>query len=136
MTEVQRLRQLEGENAQLERPVADLTLDKHILMETIRRPVTPTPRRARALWIRETSQIDMCPCPSARGLLAIGVVQEKHPQEYQSALRMRTREPPVARPRFGYICMHMLLRREGRRVNKERVRQLYRLQELLAALCE
>ena len=37
VSELRRLRQLEEENAQLKRVVADLTLDKHILMETIRK---------------------------------------------------------------------------------------------------
>jgi putative transposase len=35
--ELRRLRQLEEENARLKRLVADLTLDKHILTETIRK---------------------------------------------------------------------------------------------------
>jgi len=37
VTELRRLRQLEEENSRLKRVVADLTLDKHILMETIRK---------------------------------------------------------------------------------------------------
>ena len=37
VSEFRRLRQLEEENARLKRVVADLTLDKHILMETIRK---------------------------------------------------------------------------------------------------
>jgi putative transposase len=37
VSELRRLRQLEDENARLKRVVADLTLDKHILMETIRK---------------------------------------------------------------------------------------------------
>lgn len=36
-TELKRLRQLEDENGRLKRLVADLTLDKHILTETIRK---------------------------------------------------------------------------------------------------
>lgn len=37
VSELRRLRQLEEENNRLKRVVADLTLDKHILMETIRK---------------------------------------------------------------------------------------------------
>ena len=37
VSELRRLRQLEDENARLKRVVADLTLDKHILMETVRK---------------------------------------------------------------------------------------------------
>jgi putative transposase len=36
-TEVRELRQLRGENSRLKRLVADLTLDKHIMAETIRK---------------------------------------------------------------------------------------------------
>jgi len=48
----------------------------------------------------------------------------------QSALRMRIRELAMARPRFGYLRIHVLLRREGWHVNKKRVRRLYRLEGL------
>ena len=37
VSELRRLRQLEDENARLKRLVADLTLDKHILTETLRK---------------------------------------------------------------------------------------------------
>jgi putative transposase len=37
VSELRRLRQLEDENNRLKRLVADLTLDKHILTETIRK---------------------------------------------------------------------------------------------------
>jgi len=48
----------------------------------------------------------------------------------QSALRLRIRELAHARPRFGYLRIHVLLRREGWLVNKKRVRRLYRLDGL------
>ncbi len=37
VSELRRLRQLEDENARLKRLIADLTLDKHILTEVIRK---------------------------------------------------------------------------------------------------
>lgn len=37
VTELRRLKQLEDENARLKRLVADLTLDKHILSEVVRK---------------------------------------------------------------------------------------------------
>ena len=48
----------------------------------------------------------------------------------QSALRLRIRELAMARPRFGYLRIHVLLRREGWRVNKKRVYRWYRLEGL------
>jgi putative transposase len=46
------------------------------------------------------------------------------------ALRARIRAIAEARPRFGFQRIHVLLRREGWRVNVKRVRRLYRLEGL------
>jgi putative transposase len=48
----------------------------------------------------------------------------------QSALRLRIRELAHARPRFGYVRIGVLLRREGWLINRKRVRRLYRLEGL------
>jgi putative transposase len=48
----------------------------------------------------------------------------------QTALRNRIREIAAARPRFGYLRIHVMLRREGWQVNRKRVRRLYRLDGL------
>lgn len=48
----------------------------------------------------------------------------------QGALRARIREIALARPRFGFQRIHVLLRREGWLVNVKRVRRLYRLEGL------
>ena len=41
------------------------------------------------------------------------------------ALRMRLKELAGARPRYGYLRLHTLLRREGWRVNRKRIYRLY-----------
>jgi len=43
--EVCRLRQLEEKNLRLKRLVADLTLDKSILQEAVKKDLKPSPRR-------------------------------------------------------------------------------------------
>ena len=48
----------------------------------------------------------------------------------QTALRMRIKDLARARPRFGYLRIWVLLRREGWIVNRKRVRRLYRLDGL------
>lgn len=48
----------------------------------------------------------------------------------QTPLRMRIRELAMARPRFGYQRIHVLLRREGWAINRKRVHRLYRLEGL------
>ena len=47
-----------------------------------------------------------------------------------SALRMRIREIAQARPRFGYVRIWIMLRREGWSDNKKRIHRLYRLEGL------
>jgi len=48
----------------------------------------------------------------------------------QTALRRRIRELALSRPRFGYLRIHVLLRREGWYLNHKRVHRLYRLEGL------
>ncbi len=48
----------------------------------------------------------------------------------QSALRLRIREIVHARPRFGYQRIHVMLRREGWKVNRKRVYRWYRFKGL------
>ncbi len=48
----------------------------------------------------------------------------------QTPLRTRLRELAEARPRFGYPRLHVMLRREGWKVNIKRVYRLYRLEGL------
>jgi putative transposase len=49
-------------------------------------------------------------------------------------LRRRLRELAQARPRFGYLRLHVLLRREGWVINKKRVHRLYREEGLTVRL--
>lgn len=43
---------------------------------------------------------------------------------------MRIREIALDRPRFGFQRIHIVLRREGWKVNRKRVHRLYRLEGL------
>jgi putative transposase len=47
---------------------------------------------------------------------------------------MRLRELAQARPRFGYLRLHVMLRREGWVVNRKRVHRLYREEGLTMRL--
>lgn len=49
-------------------------------------------------------------------------------------LRRRLREWAQARPRFGYLRLYVLLRREGWGINRKRVHQLYREEGLIVRL--
>ena len=48
----------------------------------------------------------------------------------QTALKRRIRDLAAARVRYGYRRLHVLLSREGWKVNHKRVYRLYRLQGL------
>jgi putative transposase len=48
----------------------------------------------------------------------------------QTALWLRIRDLAYARPRFCYMQIWVLLRREGWLINRKRVRRLYRLDGL------
>jgi len=52
----------------------------------------------------------------------------RHRRDEQIALRIRLKELAAARPRFGYLRLHILLRREGWEINHKRVYRLYRLE--------
>ena len=54
----------------------------------------------------------------------------RHRRDDQAALRIRLKDLAAARPRFGYLRLHVLLLREGWRINRKRVYRLYRLEGL------
>ncbi len=79
--------------------------------------------------MRETFQIAVRRACRLAGLSRSGWYRASTARD-QSVLRMRIRELALARPRFGYLRIYVLLRREGWVVNKKRVRRLYRLEGL------
>lgn len=110
-------------------PVADLTLDRHILQEVLKKNLRPARRRQLALWIHERFQV--CKKRSCRlALLQRATFYYRSRAKDQSVLRMRIRELAHSRPRFGYERIHILLRREDWLVGRNRVHRLYRLEGL------
>ena len=63
-------------------------------------------------------------------LLRPSVWYQKSQARDQSALRLRIREIAMDRPRFGYLRVLVMLKREGWAVGKKRVYRLYRLEGL------
>ena len=63
-------------------------------------------------------------------LLRPSVWYQKSEARDQSALRLRIREIAVDRPRFGYLRVLVVLKREGWEVGKKRVYRLSRLEGL------
>src|SRR5437879_218385 len=94
-----------------------------------KKDLRPARRRQLALWIHE--QFQMSKKRSCRlALLQRATFYYRSRAKDQSVLRMRIRELAHSRPRFGYERIHILLRREGWLVGRNRVHRLYRLEGL------
>ena len=63
-------------------------------------------------------------------LLRPSVWYAKSEARDQSALRLRIREIAMDRPRFGYLRVLVMLKREGWEIGKQRVYRLYWLEGL------
>ena len=98
---------------------ADLSLDKHMLSEALRKSLRPTRRRELAAWFQGTYGVS---CVRAYYLAQFSRAAwyRKSRAKDQTALRMRIRELAHARPRFGVLRIWVLLRHEGWPVNNQR----------------
>jgi putative transposase len=92
--------------------------------------LTPTRRRELAGWFHGTFQITVRRACGLAHLSRTAWYRRPSEAPQQTALRLRIRELAHARPRVGYLRIWVLLRREGWRVNRKRVRRLYRLEGL------
>ncbi|WP_441624649.1 IS3 family transposase [Cupriavidus sp. RAF12] len=130
VSELRKLRQLEDENTRLRRIVADLTLDKQILQEVVRKKSLKAAKRHElAAWMQERFKVSVQRSCSL-ALLRRSTWYAKSRARDQSALRQRIRDIALSRPRFGYLRILVMLRREGWSVGKKRVYRLYRLEGL------
>lgn len=86
----------------------------------------PAQRRAAVAYVQEQfgcSQRQACRLVgSARSTIRY----RRRPQRDEAALRTRLTAMAAQRPRFGYRRLHVLLRREGIKINHKRVERLYR----------
>jgi putative transposase len=96
---------------------------------TIPLRLRPTQRRELAGWVQTTFGIS---CVRACHLAQFSRAAWYRPSRAkdQTALRRRIREIAHGRPRFGFLRIWVLLRREGWPINKKRVRRLYRREGL------
>ena len=89
----------------------------------------PARRRELARWIRERFAVSVTQACRLAMLRRSTWYRRSHAKD-QTTLRMRIRELALSRPRFGYLRIHVLLRREGWAINHKRVHRLYRLDGL------
>ena len=120
---------LEDENARLKRVVADLTLDSTSCRRCCeKKSEGGQPPRARA-WIRERFGDSVQQACRLALLQRSMWYRQSRAQRPDAAAHAHSRLA-LSRPRFGYLRIHVLLRREGWLINRKRVHRLYRLDGL------
>ena len=106
-----------------------LARQTHAVRGAQKKSLRPTRRRELAQWFHGTFRVS---CARACRLAQFGRASwyRKSRAKGQTALRLRIRDVAHARPRFGYLRIWVLLRREGWAVNRKRVRRWYCLDGL------
>ncbi|EDT41112.1 hypothetical protein BamMEX5DRAFT_3097 [Burkholderia ambifaria MEX-5] len=123
--QVRRLKQLQDENAQLQKMVAELTLDKAMLTDVLKKVVKPSPRRSVMDYLKSAygvAERRACRLVS----VSRSVYQYHSHRDPQTALRKRMCEIAATRVRYGYRKIRVLLLREGYQVSKNRLYRLHR----------
>jgi putative transposase len=92
--------------------------------------VTPAAHREAAVYLQSTYEMSQ-----RRACLALGTdrssMRYRATRPADAALRERLKALAAERRRFGYRRLHVLLRREGRLVNRKRVQRIYREERLM-----
>ncbi|MFG1287896.1 IS3 family transposase [Xanthobacter versatilis] len=131
ISEAKRLRALEDENAKLKRMLADAMLDNVALKDLPgKEVVTPAAeRRAVAHLVEHHGMSERRAC-KATGFCRM-TMRYRATRGNDASLRERMKAIAQERRRFGYRRLHVLLRREGFRVNHKRLFRLYREERLM-----
>ncbi|WP_438272940.1 IS3 family transposase [Zobellia uliginosa] len=125
VSELRRLKNLEEENSQLKKLVADLSLDKQILQDVLKKKVLrPSRKRGMVDNIRMEYNISIQRCCKLI-LLHKSVFYYKAKGRSDELLRMRMNEIASVRIRYGFWRIHILLRREGFMDNHKRMYRVY-----------
>lgn len=125
VSELRRLRQLEEENNQLKKLVADLSLDKQMLQDVIKKAMKPVFRKQAAVWLQDQYRISgrrACRMVS----LSSSMYYYRHQPREDAHLRLRIRDIALSRVRYGFWRIFVLLRREGFTDNHKRVYRVYK----------
>ena len=111
VAEMKRLSALAEENRKLKQLVADLSLDKQMLQEILRKNLKPT-------QLREHAEIlEVCYGMSERRACRVlqlqwPTCQSRSVADEQAILRIRLRDMVQATVSYGYRRLHILLRRK------------------------
>ncbi|MDJ1473846.1 IS3 family transposase [Cytophagaceae bacterium NT2B1] len=127
VSELRRLRQLEEENAKLKQLVADLSLDKQMLQDVLKKKVLkPVVLRKLVTQVMDDYRISTRRACSVLGLQRSVWYYQKKKRRDDTVLKKRIKDIATVRIRYGYWRIYTLLRREGWRDNHKRVYRLYK----------
>jgi putative transposase len=124
--ELRRLRQLEEENSRLKQIVADLTLDKQMLQDVLKKKALRSRQRRQLAEVLLTDYRVSERRACAVVLLSRSVLCYVEHRRDDRAVRQRIREIAETRVRYGFPRIQILLRREGWRDNHKRTYRIYR----------
>ncbi|WP_209490471.1 IS3 family transposase [Xanthobacter flavus] len=131
VSEAKRLRALEDENAKLKRMLADAMLDNVALKDLPGKEVVTSAAERRAVaHLMEAHGMSERRACKATGFCRMTMRYEAT-RGNDASLRERMKAIARERRRFGYRRLHVLLRREGFRVNHKRLFRLYREERLM-----
>ncbi|WP_446719652.1 IS3 family transposase [Hydrogenophaga sp. OTU3427] len=127
VSEAQRLRELESENAKLKRLLAEAHLDIHALKSVFRgKALAPQARRDAIRQMIEQHHLSE---RHACRLVGLSRDSYRHPpqlSELNASLGEQIRQTALVRRRFGYRRIHDMLREQFPGVNHKRIYRLYR----------
>ena len=127
--ELRRLKQLEEENQQLKQLVADLSLDKQMLQDVLKKSSEARAASHAAQHVIDAYHISARWACRVIGLQRASWSYKAHGRD-DTVLRQRLRELAHVRIRYGCQRLHTLLRREGWPDNHKRVHRLSCLEGL------
>lgn len=126
VSELRKLRQLEEENRQLKKLVADLSLDKQMLQDVLKKKaLKPSLLRGLAQSLRDDYQVSLRRSCKVILLHRSSWYYTSTARD-SSLLRKRMHEIAQVRVRYGYWRIFTLLRREGWPDNHKRVYRIYK----------
>ena len=123
--EMRRLKQLEEENRKLKQIVADLSLDKQMLQDVLKKTLRPAQKRSAAndlIEVYRASVVRVCKLI----MLHRSLWYHKSSRRDDTVIRMRMREIALTSVRYGCRRIGILLRKEGWRDNNKRIHRLGR----------
>ncbi|WP_425591799.1 IS3 family transposase [Chitinophaga polysaccharea] len=124
--ELRELRQLKEENSKLKQIVAELSLDKQMLQDVLKKKaLKPVQKRALAIDLNRDYKVSLRQCCRVMMLYSSSFYYKAHRRE-DGLLRQRIRDIAQVRVRYGHQRIHILLRREGFKDNHKRTYRVYK----------